>query len=268
MAEVSINEKLLNRSLDTNLSTEERVKALSEFQAMSPGSRDPRIEQAKSQFAFDRGITRGEQLIGKGSLGRVDTNLDKIDTRFDENTSADMQGILAKRKESLKGLSSEESLAMREQAVQNIGRNEETNRRRLSSIQAGLGVRGDTAATQQAGVLFQGMQNRANFERDLILQNRQIKADALNSLENTVRGNESQSNLAKQGNVGIQQFNAGQQLQELELQKYNLAQAAKERFGSLSVGFGFQQLDSANTSANKQAEAQRAAAAASSGGSK
>jgi len=45
-----------------------------------------------------------------------------------------------------------------------------------------------------------------------------------------------------------------------------MSQTAKERFGQLSIGFGFQQLGSADRSANKQADAQLAAAAAGSSG--
>jgi len=141
-------------------------------------------KQALLKNDFDTGIEKGKELISDGSLGRLDEKpLDRIDTKFDETSSADTQDILARRRENLKGLSSEDMLAQREQAVQGFGRDEETSRRRLSSIQSSLGVRGDTASNQQASVLFQGMQNRANFERDLILQNKQVKENALKVLK-------------------------------------------------------------------------------------
>lgn len=224
--------------------------------------------QDTAEARFASGLEKGKEVIGEGSLGRISTDVGKVDKRLDESRSTDVQDIIERRRKALAGLSPEEMSAQKGQAAEQFGRNEETNRRRLASVQAGLGVRGDTAATQQSQQLSAGQQQRTNFERDMLLANRQIQDVALNAFEGSVRGAESSEQNARLGNVGIEQFNLGQQLKQRELEKFNLEQAAKERFGQISVAFGMSQMASAETAGDKAIAAQYAAAAAKGSGGK
>lgn len=268
-AQNSQNESALSEATDISKSAAERRAALQRFRQQAPESTDSRIRGAERMLDFDTGVERGQQLIGDGSLGRVATSLERLNLNsFEEGRSAEMSDILERRRKSLSGLSAEEAMAERTKATQEMQRGEEGARRKLSGTQAQLGVRGDSAATQQLSVMAQGMQNRANFERDLIIANQQIRTQALDSYEAGVRGSEASERAAKEGNLQISQFNAAQQLREVELQKFNLQQAAKERFGQISIGFGMTQLGSAEASADKAAAAQMMAAAAKQSGGK
>ena len=175
---------------------------------------------------------------------------------------------MARRRAALSGLTSDQLSAQRGQAAETFGRNEETNRRRLAAIQANLGVRGDTAGMQQATQLMAGQQQRTNYERDLLLANRQIQDQALNAYDTSLRAAEGQQQQAKLANIQTEQFNAGQMLKQRELEKFNLQQAARERFGQIGVAFGFAQQNSASESLDKQLAAQVAAAQAQSSGGK
>ena len=253
--------------------TPEEVKAmlvgdLARKSAEVNAARAANTKSAKLESDLEMGLAKGRELIGEGTLGRIGTDLGTVTTRLDEEQSADTQDILARRRKALAGLSAEEMSAQRGQAAEQFGRNEETNRRRLASIQANLGVRGDTAATQQSAQLSAGQQQRTNFERDMILQNRQIQDAALNAFEGSVRGSEAQQQASRLANIQTEQFNLSQQLKQRELEKFNLEQAARERFGQISVGFGMAQMANADTASERAIAAQYSAAVAKGSGGK
>lgn len=150
---------------------------------------------------FREGVGFGKELVGDGSLGRLGTN-------------SDIQSVIEQKKKLAQGLTGAETQAQRDVSNQNINAQTETARRQLASAQARSGVRGATAAQQQGNVIAQGAQNKANFERDLLLQNRQAQTEGLQSLENTVTSTS----------------------------QFDLSQAAKERFGQISTGLGLAQL--------------------------
>ncbi|HEY5688531.1 MAG TPA: hypothetical protein VIS27_09535 [Yeosuana sp.] len=217
---------------------------------------------------FKEGQNLANTIIGTGTLGSVNEKLGKAEGRLQEGRSADVQSIIEMRRKNLGGLTAEEKSAQSGKAAEQFGRNEETNRRRLSGVQASLGVRGATAATQQSAQLGAGQQQRTNFERDMILANRQIQEQSLSAFEASVRGAEGSEQAARSGNIQIEQFNLGQQLKERELEQFNLQQRAKERFGQVAVAMGITQLASADDAAQRASAAQVAAAAAAGSGGK
>ena len=274
---------------DGTQSIKNRQDALAILQQVGNPEEFKRAQQSVQMAAdVQSGTELGAKLIG--SLGRADTKLGRVDenlgrvqeNQFSTEQSADTKDILARRREALSGVDSAAAMADRAKASEAFGASEETTRRRLSGIQANTGVRGDTAATQQAGALYQGLQARAGYERDLVIANTQLRANALNSYEQSVQSAEQAQNAARTGNIQLSQYNLGQQLQERnlqninlgqqlkerELEQFNLQQAARERFGAIGVGFGMASLGSAATSADKQAAATSAAAAAQSSGGK
>lgn len=194
---------------------------------------------------LDLGKDLGQELIGTGSLGRLEEG------QFAQERSADVKDIIERRRAALDGMSAQEQRVRRDEAGQEINRNVETQRRRLQAIQASQGLRGATAAAQQTQVLLGGIQQRGAFERALFLENEAAKRQALNSFETSV--------------IGAEQREAENLAANLELQRFNLQQAAQERFGQISTALGFSDLVQKDRAAEMAAEAQRAAAAASSG---
>ena len=202
-------------------------------------------DRGRATADLTAGEALGKQFIQTGSLG-------SIDTRFAEAPSADMADIIARRRAALTGMSSEEQTLRREQAVGEIDRSTETQRRRLQAIQGASGVRGDSASMQQAQVLMEGGRTRGNFERDLYIQNEQMKREALGAFEGSITLSERNTMERQAANI--------------ELDKFNLQQRAQEKFGQISTALGYSQILQADRSAKLAADAQRAAAAASGGG--
>jgi hypothetical protein len=150
---------------------------------------------------FAQGLKFGKEQIGEGSLGRI-------------GTDADVQAALQTRRQALGGLTGQEMQGQRDVATQRIQGQTESARRRLAAAQARSGVRGGTASAQQAGVIGQGIEAQAGFERDLMLQNRAAQQTAAGNLLTDVSG----------------------------VRQFDLSQAARERSAQLQAGMGFTQL--------------------------
>jgi hypothetical protein len=153
------------------------------------------------QTDFRSGVGFGKELVGDSSLGRLGTN-------------SDIRSVLEQKRKLAQGLSGAEMQAQTDVSNQNINAQTETARRQLAAAQARSGVRGATAGQQQSNIIAQGAENKANFQRDLLLRNRDAQTAGLNSLE------QSASNTTQ----------------------FDLSQAAKERFGQISTGLGIAQL--------------------------
>jgi len=243
-------------------------------------SRQTELDQEKraqqtAESRIQTGLELGKEIVKTGSLGRAKTSteLQRVDTgTVRQGRSSDIADIIAKRREALGGFTGEEQQAQRDIASEQIGRQTETQRRRLQAIQSQQGVRGGTAASQQLDVLTQGVRSRAEFERDLFLENTRMKREALSAFENSVTGaerNEAERQLAK---ADLLKFNVGQQAREQQLQaeqeRFNLQQAANEKQAQMGVGFGFASLVAGDTSSDRAVAAQHAATAAAGSGSK
>lgn len=175
-------------------------------------------------------IKAGKLLLGKdfeeGSLGRAQ-----------EARSGNIDAVIAARKAALGGLTAEENQALRERGKQGIKRGVQTSLRQLRGIQGASGVRGASAASQQANILMAGQAAGANVERDLFLKNIEAKRAALGDFETSVRSAESE---------------------EVERQRANIDLGSREKFGRLAAGLGFSALGVAERSGTKAADAARA----------
>ena len=159
---------------------------------------------------FEEGRKRGEEIFGEGKLGRVNA------TR-----SSDVADIIARRKDAMNGLDSQEQQALREKAINEIGGNQTTSLRSLAVQQARNGVRGPVASSQAAKVIADSNSAKTGAERDLYLKNIDLKRDALNSAEKSIRDAETD---------------------ELGKQTYNIGQGNKEKYGALATEMGFASL--------------------------
>ena len=185
----------------------------------------------------------GEDYIADGSLGRLQ-----------EGRSTEVSDLIAERRKAYEaappgGLQDEELQAYRDQAVGNINKTSETARRRLAGVQAQTGVTGATAATQQMSAINAGNAERATFERDLFL--RQREAMQQDRSEQAVRLT------ALESSVGAARTN------EESTQKFNLEQAAKEKFGQISTALSFAGLGSTDRATEAAIKSQIQAAEAS-----
>lgn len=184
--------------------------------------------------AVKQGTEFAKSVIPEGSLGRVDAE-----------RSAETTDIIARRRAGLEGLSSENLQAERDVAAENIARAGETSRRSLQSAQAGSGVRGATAGAQVERTLGEAQDQRRQFERDLFLRQAEVKRQALNDFEQSV---------------------TGAQATQLDAQKFNLQQAAAEKFAQISTGLGFASLEAGQSASAAAIASQEAAAASQRGG--
>lgn len=269
---------------------QKEIDQLSGNQAEMNKQRDSLMSAVNAEKQIAAGTVQGEKFIPTGSLGRLDTELGRVDTglgrveegQFQEARSEDIQDVINRRREALSGMSTEEQRVQRDRALQSIGRAEQLQQNQLKAAQAQSGVRGATASAQQLLAGQQFNQQRIEFERDLFLANEESKRQALNAFESSVTAAEGVEFQRKAANLELQQFNLAQQLRERQLQQTNLAQeqaekqleqfnlqqAAKEKFGQVSTALGFAQLTQADISGQRAVEAQKASAAAASGGGK
>lgn len=125
------------------------------------------------------------------------------------------------------GMTSEETQTRRRRAIADIQRGEQAVSRRVRALQAAQGVRGGAAVAQQAQIATEAQRSRAAAETELFL--------------------------------------AGEQ-QRREDVRFNLDQAARERFAQLSTGVTLGQLGTVERAAETSAAASIAAAQAQSGG--
>lgn len=114
----------------------------------------------------------------------------------------------------LGGLTGAEMQGQRDVAGQGIARSTELARRRLAGAQARAGVRGATAGAQQMGVLQQGIQAQQGLEQNLLMGNRAAQGAAI-------------SDVLGQG---------------AETKKFDLSQAARERFAQLQTALASEQM--------------------------
>lgn len=186
--------------------------------------------EAKAAFGSRQGdIEAGRQFaqetLGPEGLGRL-------------GGDPDIENVLQKRREFAQGLTGEEMAGQRDVATQNINQATQTQSRELRAAQARAGLRGGTAANQQMQVLAQGAQQKAEFERDLMLRNREAQIQGVGELEASATG----------------------------VRKFDLAQAAAEKQAVATGALGFAQLGVAERTSKAAADAQAQSAAASSGG--
>ena len=188
---------------------EAQRKEVENLRASQQQERLKTLQQLRRQreIAQDQGRARGEQLFGEGSLGRLQ-----------EGRAPEIADVIERRRAGLQGFSREELNALRAQRAQEIARGEQTALRQLRGAQAQAGVRGGLAGAQQAALIQQGQQQRAQAEQELFLRGEQAKREGLGSFEQSL--------------VGARE-------REQQRQAFNIGQQQRERFGQLATELGF-----------------------------
>jgi hypothetical protein len=213
----------------------ERINRMREMERIQ-GQKD--ADAAKAQATRDlisgdatAGIdfAKSKLGLGEGSLGRASTVSQIDETKFREMADGMDAGFLQ---------------ASRDKAKEEINRSTQLQNRRLQALQSQQGIRGATAGSQQMSILQAGEKQKADFERDLFLKDREARIEGL-------------QNLAE-----VQKYN---QQQMVEQERFNLAQAAQEKYDLAQSGLAFSQLGLQERGSERAKEAQQAAAAASSG---
>lgn len=201
---------------------QQRAKA-EEAKKLAAG--DPDAQRRAMKKDVSEGRKFGKEVLGDG-LGRVDAG------RSDE-----MKDVISRRKKGMEGMDPAEQEAFRSKMLKQMQGAEQRQGLQLGA-QLG-GARGAGAAAQMRSLQQAGMSKRADMETDLFLKNQQMKREGLSAYESSVTGAEAN---------------------ELDKQKFNIGQTAKEKGIEMAAGMGFAQMGSAQRSAAKSAVAQVSAA--------
>ncbi len=200
----------------------------------------PKVDIAATTKTLKGDIAAGQEIFGgdfaEGKLGRLQ-----------EGPSGDVQDIIARRKAGLGGLSAEENQAIRERGSQSIDRSTQSSLRQLRGLQGATGQRGGSALASQSRILQAGQGAKANVERDLAIQNVDVKRQALGAAEGSILGAEAQT-------------------RENEL--FNIRQKNKEATGRQTAGLSFAQLAATERGSQRGVGIAQANAAAAGGGKK
>jgi VIT1/CCC1 family predicted Fe2+/Mn2+ transporter len=168
----------------------EQQRAIARSQVLSD------IQDAR-KTAMAQGRQRAEQAFqGAGQ--------DVFFTRGQGAIQSDVGDIIARRRAALAGLTGEESNAMREQELAGITQSEATAARQLRGAQAASGVRGGLAGAQQAALIQQAQNKRAELERQLFLENIRQKQAALGAFEGTIGQEAQQARQRELAKLGIE----------------------------------------------------------------
>jgi hypothetical protein len=153
-------------------------------------------------------------------------------------TDEKVQETLSRFEDLSKGIGAEEMAGRKSEALQGIDQQSQTQARSLQAALARSGVKGGAAAGQQRELALGSIRAKAGVERDLLTDDFERRRGGLKDFANA----------------------AGQ------VKQFDLSQAAAEKNIELSSGLGFAQIAAAERGAKLAADAQRASAAASSGG--
>lgn len=214
-----------------NRKSDQELRTLSndtELMGMQNRSELSRINRERD---MNRGKERGEELFGEGSLGRIDAS-----------RSADMSEIIANRQDVMRnGLGAEAFQASREARLGGLQRSEQMAARQMRSGQAGSGVTGPLAQAQQMALLGQQQTGRQGAERQMLLDNVQLKNQALGAAEQSITGAEAT---------------------ETGKTQYNQDRLGREKLGVLTTMMGEAALGASERGAAIQGEAAKAYASA------
>ena len=152
------------------------------------------------------------RVIGEG-LGRM-------------GTDPEVQEALAmKKKIATEGISAQEQEAFRSKMSQQMSKAEQTAGLRMGGALGG--AQGAGAAAQQRSLMAQGLQGRANIERDIFLKAAEAKRGGIESYTSSLG----------------------------ETKSFDIGQTAAEKQIRLQAGLGFEQMQSADRAAASAAKA-------------
>lgn len=125
--------------------------------------------------------------------------------------SKEMADVMQRRKQALEGMGAKEIEGLRSAMTQQQQAQAQQAQSRMSG-QLG-GARGGRAALQQQNLMSQAMAGRMGIERDIMLQNEQVKRQALDKYEGTTRFDVGQMAKEKEFQATLGMGFEGQQAQ-------------------------------------------------------
>jgi hypothetical protein len=167
-----------------------------------------------------RKLAEGRTAEETETLNRLKSEYDKSVTR-----SPEAQLALDKFKSGLEGLSSQEGMALQEQARRNLDTQYQTQMAQAKMAAARSGARGAAAGAQQMMLDRDRARAQGQLEQDLTVQNYDIKQKALQNFGGYVGNLESAEAARRQGALGML---TGQENvvtdRGLETSKFNIGQ--------------------------------------------
>lgn len=149
--------------------------------------------------------------------------------------TADTSDLISRYKAGLEGYSSAESQGFREQAQRGIDQQMRTQLGALRTSQARGGVRGASAAAQQANLDKMRMGEQQNLEQDLFVRNADEKQRRLQAYGDTLRGVEGEEyGRQMQSQNAYAAALGGQEQSNRESSKYDLDRLMAEKSGAMS----------------------------------
>jgi len=190
-----------------------------------------------------------EKLFPEGSLGRMEfvgpegreivQRYKGIADRYASGQpSADVQDIMNRYKAGLEGYNSQELNAMREESLQGIESDAQTQARRLQKAQ-GANVQGGARTAQLQRLNQSKLGARGNLERDLFIKNADERQRRLGEYSGLVQGVEQQGYERSLGSLGQYENAYGSLRQEdVRTKQYNDQKVADEMAGRYGTIFG------------------------------
>ena len=210
-------------------SSEKSAKAMREAQALQAKTAAQTAAGQNKREVLKKDIQEGRDF-GKDVLGTE--GLGRL------GTDQKVQETLSRFEDMSKGMDSQEMNSRKSEAFQGIDQQSQTQARSLQAALARSGVKGGAAGGQQREMALGGLRAKAGVERDLLISDFDRRSEGLKDFANATG----------------------------QVKQFDLSQAAAEKNIELSSGLGFAQISAAERGAKLAADAQRASAAASSGG--
>lgn len=174
--------------------------------------------------------------------------------------SSDMQSVLDRHKAGLEGYTSAESQGFREQAQRGIDTQYKTGMAQSAVAQARGGVRGASAAAQNANLQRARMGEQQTLEQDLFVKNADEKQRRLSAYGDTLTGAEGDEyNRMMQSQTAYSNLLSNQETANRDSSKYDLDRLMAERSGALSSVLTAADLKQQKDKQNKQFELWRQA---------
>ncbi len=219
-----------------------------------------KVDPVKSNLPFmDLGNYLSDKYFSDGTLGRVDTAMSPevqaalsryqqiSDQAFNAPRSQEMLDVLRRYQSALQGYSDPELQAMREQASRGIDSQYATERARSMNSMARNFVRGASATAQLNNLSSERIGQQQQLEQDLFIKGADKKSGALKDYSGFLSGLEQQE--FQNRNVALNNYNTAltnSRSDVLEREKYNQAQASKEKAAQYAAMMGAQQIGLAN----------------------
>ena len=220
----------------------DRMKKLEEGQAEAQ-----KFKKMSEEFGAG-GQAFADKIIGKG-FDRLGDDKEIQDALSTKKKSADELGAAARRWEKVadEGMGTEEMEAQKSMQQQQMSKSEQLMGYKLGA--KGGGAKGSSALAQTRSLMAAGAIGRAQLDQDMFIKNEAVKREGIQGLTQGLTSYTQSLDTYNQALGSVKQFDIGLQKTEKDIR--------------LQAGVGFEEMKQSEINAKIQAEATKAAAAAS-----